>query len=57
MTARDFSLQAFPGTGLQLDLKISGSVTRHYHTFDIRYVLHGPLAELLIPISGGGSDP
>jgi hypothetical protein len=49
MTARDFSLQAFPGTGLQLDLKITGSVTRHYHTFDIRYVLHGPLADLLIP--------
>jgi hypothetical protein len=51
MTSRNFSLQPFsPGLS---DLEITGTIARQTHRLAVRYVLHGPLENLVIPAPAG----
>jgi hypothetical protein len=49
MNGQDFSLQPFSPISPALNFKITGHIARHAHQLAIRYDLHGPLAELVIP--------
>jgi hypothetical protein len=50
MRGQNFSLQPFQRTGLQVELKITGSITRRSNNLTICYQLLGSLNELLIPV-------
>jgi hypothetical protein len=49
MSSQDFSLQPFPPLNPPLTIKITGRISRRPRQLAIRYDLHGPLAELMIP--------
>ncbi len=49
MNGQDFSLQPFSPIPPALDFKITGHIARRPRQLAIRYDLHGPLAELVIP--------
>ena len=49
MNGQDFSLQLFSPTGPLPSCQITGHIARRAHQLAIRYDLHGPLAELVIP--------
>ena len=49
MNGRNFSLEPFPLTGPLPSFKITGHIARRPHQLAIRYDLHGPLTELVIP--------
>jgi hypothetical protein len=53
MNGRDFSLQPFPPAGPLPSCRITGRVIRCGASLSIRYDLHGPLAELVIPAPAG----
>lgn len=48
-TVLPFQLQPFPGDAAPADLTITGSARRDGQELQLRYVLSGPLAELLLP--------
>jgi len=49
MNGQDFSLQPFSPISPALNFKVAGHIARRGDTLSIRYDLHGPLAELVIP--------
>ena len=49
MTGQDFALQPFSPLLPPLNFKITGHLARRADILAIRYDLHGPLAELVIP--------
>jgi hypothetical protein len=49
MSGQDFSLQPFSPLGPPLTIRITGHINRRPRQLAIRYDLHGPLAELMIP--------
>ena len=49
MKGQDFSLQPFSPISPALNFKVTGHIARRPHHLAIRYDLHGPLAELVIP--------
>lgn len=49
MNSRSFSLEPFSSLGPPLNFKITGNLARRAAKLTIRYDLHGPLAELVIP--------
>jgi hypothetical protein len=51
MNSLNFSLQQFPSASFLPDLEITGTIARFFNTLSICYVLHGPLAEIVIPAS------
>jgi len=49
MNGRDFSLQPFSPVSPPLNFTITGHIARRSRQLAIRYDLHGPLTELVIP--------
>ena len=49
MTGQDFALRPFSPLIPSLNVKITGRIARRADMLAIRYDLHGPLAELVIP--------
>lgn len=49
MNGRDFSLKPFPSSGPLPGLDITGGIVRCSDALTVRYALHGPLPELVIP--------
>ena len=49
MNGQDFSLQPFSPISPHLNFTITGRVNRRGDILAIRYDLHGPLADLVIP--------
>ena len=49
MSSQDFSLQPFSPLNPPLTIKLTGRISRRPRQLAIRYDLHGPLAELMIP--------
>jgi hypothetical protein len=49
MNGQDFTLQPFPPISPALNFKITGHIARRPRLLAIRYDLHGPLTELVIP--------
>lgn len=49
MNGQDFSLKPFSPISPPLNLKITGHIARRPRQLAIRYDLHGPLTELVIP--------
>lgn len=50
MSDLNFSLHPFGLTGLELDLSLTGQLSRRAQTLAIRYVLVGRLAEVAMPV-------
>jgi len=53
MNGQDFSLQPFSPISPALNFKITGNIARRSRQLAVRYDLHGPLAELVIPAPAG----
>jgi hypothetical protein len=49
MKERTFSLKPFSAADTIPDLKIIGSIIRHSGMLEVRYILTGPLSEIVIP--------
>ena len=53
MNGRTFSLQPFFQSNFLSGIEITGTIARHANRLAVRYVLHGPLAELMVPAAAG----
>ena len=56
MKVKRFSLQPFSPSGLPRGLKITGSIGRRSGALSVRYILAGPLAEIIVPEKAGAPE-